>query len=247
MRILLIDDDELSREVLQLLLGAEGHAVEAASSGEEALVLSRADSVGEALVVLSDMQMPGLCGTDLALALRETLSQPPRTLLAMSGSEPASGALAGYDGFLLKPFTMQQFSALVRASEAGGEPEGRPPSLANKDVLTVDETTLERLRAGMRPQQLEELFCFALADAERQIDAMRTAGSAGDELLYCRSAHSMKGSFGMLGAPELQALAASAEREGMPDGANQVTTLMLFSDALRRLRHTLVTRGICTS
>ena len=239
-RILLIDDDELSRELLLLLLTAEGYVVEAVSSGEQAIESLRTRPQQQ-LSVLADLQMPGIHGADLATALRVAATRQLSPLLAMSGSRPSTIPPPGYDAFLLKPFTMLQL-----ASALGHSPQTEPtdaPSTARPAVL--DEIMLTRLRASMQPHQLDELFRFALADAERQLEIMRRASAEADQALYCRSAHSLKGSFGMLGASELHSLATSAESEDFHDVAAQVTTITLFLDALRRLRHTLVTRGVC--
>jgi DNA-binding response OmpR family regulator/HPt (histidine-containing phosphotransfer) domain-containing protein len=123
-RVLVVDDDAMSRELLGVLLEAEGYAVECAESGEAALA-----AVGEVGarpgLVLTDVQLPGISGAALAMELRgacgaETL------LLAMSGSQPAAEAIADFDGFLLKPFTVQEVAAALAAwdsrKQAGAVP-----------------------------------------------------------------------------------------------------------------------------
>lgn len=245
-RVLLIDDDDLSREILELMLDEAGWAVVAASSGEEVLALLGSGAAVE--VMLVDMKMPGLAGADLATALRAACTRPPQALLAMSGSEPAGGATTGYDGFLLKPFTMEQFAEAVWRAKAGEANGSLSESRGGADVLTanvLDEVKLLRLQASFTPEQIDELFCFAMTDAERQLETMRLAEAEGDDALYRRCAHSMKGSFGMLGAPELRTLAATAEEAGLSGLTTEVTNAELFLSALSRLRHTLVSRGIC--
>lgn len=244
--VLLIDDDDLSREILQMLLEEAGWAVVAAASGEEALSLLQSQAAVE--VVLADLKMPGLAGAELATALRTACVRPPKAVLAMSGSEPATGASMGYDRFLLKPFTMEQFAEAVRRmeSDAGQGTASELPE--DRDTLTphvLDEAHLFKLQASFKPAQMDELFRFALTDAERQLSTMQVARAEGDDALYRRCAHSMKGSFGMLGAPELRALAAEAEENGPGALETEVTTCELFLSALARLRHTLVSRGIC--
>ena len=244
-RVLLIDDDELSREILELLLAEAGWEVEAAGSGEEAVAGLRSGVAPR--VVLADLKMPGLSGAELATALRSAWTEELPLLLAMSASEPASGAGEGYDGFLLKPFSIEQFAEAVQIAEGEGlsiaaaaEPTEKP---ATPEVL--DEAKLLQLRASFKPAQMDELFRFAMTDAERQLEVMQQARDAGDDELYRRCAHSMKGSFGMLGAPELWEMAAAAERDGFAGAANSVTFSELFLSALAKLRHTLLTRGIC--
>ena len=66
-RLLIIEDDPVSRELLSVLLAVEGFDVLLAESGEEALQQLRSDAVD---VILTDMQMPGISGAELAGKLR---------------------------------------------------------------------------------------------------------------------------------------------------------------------------------
>ena len=104
-QILVVDDDDLSREVLAVLLQRAGYVVETADSGDGALLnLQAAHALPE--VILTDLQMPGTSGNQLARSLRG-LCGPATTLLAMSASAPDDGSDREFDGFLLKPFTME--------------------------------------------------------------------------------------------------------------------------------------------
>jgi CheY-like chemotaxis protein len=112
-RVLVVDDDAMSRAVLEVLLAGAGYAVESADSGAAALALLRQGREAPALI-LADIQMPGLAGAALAAELRRTRGTAT-LLLAMSGSDPARESIAGFDGFLLKPFTMAQVAAALSA------------------------------------------------------------------------------------------------------------------------------------
>ena len=132
-RILIVDDDVMSREVLTMLLGSEGFAVEAVSSGDAALIRLR-DGSPTVDLVLTDLQMPGLAGPELARALRQVC--PPSTLiLGMSGSAAHASVTEAFDAFLLKPFRPQQLLDVRQARrppkvvDAGAEtPSGETPS-----------------------------------------------------------------------------------------------------------------------
>jgi CheY-like chemotaxis protein len=118
-RALVIDDDPMSRELLAILLEGEGYAVESADSGESALdLLSRSDPAPD--LVLADVQLPGIGGAPLARKLRRACG-PVTRLLAMSGSEPPAKTISLFDGFLLKPFKMEQVAAAMLAP--GNQPE----------------------------------------------------------------------------------------------------------------------------
>lgn len=227
--ILLIDDDELSRELLTLLLEGEGYTVAAVESGEAALELLH-DSPMD--VVLTDIQMPGLSGSELAGRLR--IVAPQSTLLAMSGSQPPSESLHGYDGFLLKPFTMQQFALACEQSAVGMPSTG----LAN-EAQDLDRDTYRKLAASMQPAQLAQLYDLCLTDAANRIAAMRQCSAAGDDDGYRRAAHAIKGGCGMVGATRLHWLAGQMEEKGLTD-ANHVASLDEFMLASERLRRILI-------
>src|ERR1700742_612369 len=114
MRLLLIEDDAMSRDLWTMMLEHAGHEVAAAESGDaavERLQRARSAELEAPDVVLTDLQLPGLSGAALATELRSMLPARPerhRTLLlAMSASAPRRTTLKEFDGFLQKPFTVE--------------------------------------------------------------------------------------------------------------------------------------------
>src|SRR6185312_17094940 len=99
LRILVADDDALSREVLALLLENAGYTVETADSGDAAVRHLSAAPDSPPSVVLADLQMPGIAGSALARELRRICGSSTM-LLAMSGSVPGAGIADGFNGFL---------------------------------------------------------------------------------------------------------------------------------------------------
>ena len=100
LRLLLIEDDELTREVLTLQMTAQGYQVESAESGDSALLQLEQAQHGLPDAVLTDLQLPGTSGQDLLHRLR-TVSDGGMTLLAMSASQPEDSIPSGFDGFKL--------------------------------------------------------------------------------------------------------------------------------------------------
>ena len=241
MRVLLIDDDELSRAVLKLHLSAAGYAVTEVESGEDAIALLRDRGVDEFEAVLSDLQMPGLFGPALAEQLR-ALIRAEVPLLAMSGSQPAGERYAGFDGFLLKPFTPEQFREAVRGLVGKKEAETKPiPGGTAAEVL--DEATFAQLGSMMKPTQMEEIFALSFAELEKHVSRMQHALEARDTVALEASAHAMKGGFSILGAREMQALGARLEA-GEGTAADQAATLREIPLAAERLRRMLTSRGL---
>ncbi|WP_263368089.1 response regulator [Edaphobacter bradus] len=227
MRVLVVDDDIVSRELLILLLRRQGYSVDGTDSGERALDLLKSARVSPPNIVLADLQMPGITGTELAGALRHVCGNGT-TLLAMSGSPPIGTASQGYDDFLLKPFTMETFTAVVTRGRST-----QPSKPVHSHVTVLDEATYEKLSQSMKPEKLKSLYHLCLGDAKQRIAAMRQAAAAGDNASYKREAHAIKGGCGMVGAMELQSLATAMENKGL--AANHVATLDEFLLACERL------------
>ncbi|HEY6374063.1 MAG TPA: response regulator [Edaphobacter sp.] len=236
-RVLVVDDDAVSREVLALLLARQGYSVEAVESGDAALLRLREAQGSLPEVVLTDLQMPGLAGIELVRQIRAVCG-PQTILLAMSGSEPAQDVRQVFDGFIQKPFSMEIFAAVIAGRTVA--PAGEA---ILEDVTVLDQTIYEKLAASMRPERLGQLYALCLDDARRRIGAMRLAVSGGDDNAYRKEAHAIKGGCGMVGATELQRLAASMEMRGL-DATNHVATLDEFLLGCERLERMLVAHEI---
>jgi DNA-binding response OmpR family regulator len=266
-RMLIIDDDAMSRELLALLLEREGYLVSAAETGEVALAML-AQSSEQTEIVLSDVQLPGISGFRLATELRRACGTAS-LLVAMSGSEPSDEAISLFDGFLMKPFRMQEVtsalaawnprqsspaicaSSLEAASRNGksGHTQVHLPDsaniakAANCALPVLNETVYQRLCGAMSAQQLQEMYLMCLHDARNRIANMRELAAAHDTANFAREAHAIKGSCGMLGATELHGLAAELET-GSPGiaGADEVNSLDELFAACDRLERMLGSR-----
>jgi CheY-like chemotaxis protein len=240
LRILVVDDDALSREVLALLLEHAGYAVETADSGDAALEHLSATPGNPPSVVLADLQMPGIAGGLLAQRLRQ-LCGTATLLLAMSGSAPDAEVIRAFNGFLLKPFTMEELAAAIAAPDEAVTGSTEVPDLSvHSDVTTLNQAVYDKLAYSMRPQRLEQLYTLCLNDVEERITRMLQTASNQEDSAYRRDAHAIKGGAGMLGAIELQTLAASIEENGID--ANHVASLAGLRVACNRLRRILIAR-----
>jgi CheY-like chemotaxis protein len=231
-RILVVDDDAVSREVIALHLEAAGYAVETAESGDAALLRLGAAAGLQPALVLTDLQMPGIAGAELGRRLREVCGAGT-LLLAMSGSEPEEAVRQEFDGFLSKPFAMEALTAVIAGSAETAD------GVVSGDICALNEGVYRKLAGAMRRERLEQLYALCLSDAEARIVAMRRSASDGDDVAYRKEAHAIKGGCGMVGAAELQSLATSMEERGLGD-ANHVATLDEFMLACERLRRILV-------
>lgn len=232
-RILVVDDDAVSREVIGLHLEGAGYGVETADCGGAALLRLSAVMDLPPGVVLADLQMPGIAGAELGRRLREVCGAET-LLLAMSGSEPDGAVRLEFDGFLLKPFTMEALGEAI----SGGSREAANGG-AGRAGCVLDDGVYRKLAAAMRRGRLQELYELCLSDAQARIAGMRRSASEGDDAAYRKEAHAIKGGCGMVGAAELQSLATSMEERGLSD-ANHVASLDEFMLACERLRRILI-------
>ena len=112
-RILVIDDDLLSRDYVGQILQTEGHTVEMAANGDDGLSLFRARPAD---LVITDMVMPKTDGVELITILLN--EHPNLPVIAMSGAPNSAQYLylASYMGagkILTKPFTAKALLAAV--------------------------------------------------------------------------------------------------------------------------------------
>jgi DNA-binding NtrC family response regulator len=108
--VLVVEDEEKLRRVVQLQLQSTGFDVDQAGSAEEALkIADRAD------LIISDLRLPGIDGLELLAKLRRQNSITPVIVITAFGSvETAVEAMkAGAADFLLKPFSLDHLMTVV--------------------------------------------------------------------------------------------------------------------------------------
>ena len=112
--ILLVDDDVALLRTLSMNLRARGYQVGTAERGEEALEVARRTNPD---VVILDLGLPDLSGTDVLRRLRAWSGVPVIVLSARHGSDDKVEALdVGADDYVTKPFGIDELLARVRAA-----------------------------------------------------------------------------------------------------------------------------------
>jgi CheY-like chemotaxis protein len=242
LRILVIDDDPVMRELLEALLEFAGHAAEVVDSGKAGL--ARLSSGAAFDVVLTDLHMPGIQGHELAAALLAQRA-PGTILLGMSGSFPSEDETRLLDVFLQKPFSIQQFEEAVdkaREHRLAGTSAPRDAASATSESsesdVVLDRGIFDRLAATLPAAQLRGLYDLTLDDVRSRVQRMQAAHSEGDFATVQCEAHSIKGGCGMVGASELYLLASNTE------GGISADALPLadFAPACERLQRMLDAR-----
>jgi Response regulators consisting of a CheY-like receiver domain and a winged-helix DNA-binding domain len=112
-KVLVVDDDIKTVEVVSLYLKHDGYRVLAAHEGNEALRMARESNPD--LVVL-DIMLPGRDGMDICRALRAESDVPIIMLTARTEEEDKlKGLDLGADDYIVKPFSTRELAARIRA------------------------------------------------------------------------------------------------------------------------------------
>jgi len=113
-RVLVVDDEQRVRRLLQTALTERGYDVTTAASGEEALA---AIAKRQPDIILLDLIMPGMSGLDVCRSVRQDLSTPIVVLSAHGEEHDKVLALdLGADDYLTKPFGMEELLARIRVA-----------------------------------------------------------------------------------------------------------------------------------
>jgi len=137
-RILVADDDAITRLTLKILLSKRGYDVVTACDGDEAYkLLQQGDAPRLAIV---DWMMPGLDGVELCRKLREAGSAPYTYIVMLSGkcekNDFIAGLQAGANDYVKKPYDIDELDARMQAAQRIVTLQDDLRSKANEDELT---------------------------------------------------------------------------------------------------------------
>ncbi len=136
-RILVVEDEVSYSDPLSYLLKKEGYEVAVSETGPEAL--EEFDRAGADLVLL-DLMLPGLSGTDVCRALRQRSNVPVIMLTAKDSEiDKVVGLEIGADDYVTKPYSSRELLARVKAVlRRRAEPEDLMPSTLEAGPVRMD-------------------------------------------------------------------------------------------------------------
>lgn len=132
MRVLVVEDEAKMARLLKRGLEEEGHAVDVGADGPEGLWLATENSYG---VIVLDVMLPGFDGYELCRKLRAAQDWTPVLMLTARDAvdDRVKGLDAGADDYLLKPFSLRELSARLRAL-ARRDDRARPVIVSEGDL-----------------------------------------------------------------------------------------------------------------
>jgi two-component system, OmpR family, response regulator RegX3 len=147
-KVLVVEDEESFSDALSYMLRREQYEVEVAADGHEAL---KAFERSGADIVLLDLMLPGLSGTEVCRELRARSNVPIIMVTARDSEvDKVVGLELGADDYVTKPFSSRELVARIRAVlRRGAEPEeliynvveaGSVRMDVERHVVTVDST-----------------------------------------------------------------------------------------------------------
>lgn len=170
-RILVVDDEERIRRLLRMYLEKEGYAIDEAQDGEQALAMALEQ---EYSLILLDVMLPGIDGTEVCARLRQHKATPV-IMLTAKGEETnrVHGFEVGADDYVVKPFSPREViyrvKAIIRRSSATAYLSNTATS--SNDIVfphLVIEHDAHRVSAGgtevpLTPKEYELLHYMAVS------------------------------------------------------------------------------------
>ncbi len=169
MRILVVEDELKMASLLRRGLQEEGHAVDLARTGDDAIWMARA---AEYDAVVLDLMLPGLDGIEVCRQLREGgVWAPVLMLTARDGVEDrVAGLDAGADDYLPKPFSFAELLARLRALVRRGA--GERPAVLEVGDLRLDPATRRAWRGEVEVSLSAKEFALLEAFMRRPGDVL---------------------------------------------------------------------------
>ncbi|MBR1732030.1 MAG: response regulator transcription factor [Ruminococcus sp.] len=161
-KILVVDDEARIRQLIRKYAEFEGHTIEEAVDGMQAIDICRKNKYD---LIIMDVMMPELDGFSACREIRK-FSNTPVIMLSARGDEydKIHGFELGSDDYVVKPFSpkelMMRVNAVIKRSGSGGEKE-------KKDVFTFEGlnvdfsariVTIDGKRVEMTPKEYELFF-----------------------------------------------------------------------------------------
>lgn len=165
-RLLIADDDNEIRELLEFDLSHSGYEVDSAKDGEEALQKALR---GNYDLILLDVMMPKMNGFDVCKNIRSSKPEIPILMLTAKGTitDKTHGFDSGADDYIVKPFDIQEVllrvRALVRRSPSSKSNSIKQEILKIGDIEIFPdslETEVKGKRIKLTPTEFEILFCL---------------------------------------------------------------------------------------
>lgn len=237
--VVLVDDDDISRDATAQLLQRAGADVIEVGDGEAAIetVVSRG---GNMTVVLMDVELPKLSGLDATREIRKLYSQSDLPIIALTGRAIREDRIAcldaGMNEFLSKPVSFATMAATIRRCCVGDAATDVPPVMENRPTWNDASDRNAPIVTDLDPELLETLlqrFNERYASADREVRDVMAKGALDTA---ASNVHALCGAAAMLGLMPLSQAARDLETALRARASDRYETcLTVFETALRNV------------
>lgn len=237
--VLIADDDQMLRTLVKLLLEKDGYTVSEAEHGAQAVEFARRKRPD---LLMIDLTMPEVDGYQAIAELRRDLnfaSVPILVLTAERGPGTEQRVLdLGADDYLIKPFQPAILMARVRAlfrrqQSSAASSQGGFMAIDGNAALASE--SYEAVLVGLRNEFVASIRTRAALVNSLAAELHRGETSTSILSRLVREAHTLKGSAGTFGFPEVGEAAGEVERAAL-GGDQEVVMLTAHSDLPSKLR-----------
>lgn len=166
-RILIVDDDDEIRELLEFDIASSGYFVDTATNGLEGLNKALNNAYD---LILLDVMMPKMNGFEVCKNIRQAKLAVPILMLTAKGTidDKTTGFDCGADDYLVKPFDVQEVLLRIRVLLRRNSVELEPSPLSNEVLKCGDieifpeslECIIVNRRVKLTPTEFEILYCL---------------------------------------------------------------------------------------
>jgi PAS domain S-box-containing protein len=239
-RVLIVDDSEINRDVAQRILTGHGAFVTLAVDGKEALewLIKHDDAVD---IVLMDVQMPVMDGIEATRRLRllpqfDDLPVIALTAGAFKSQQDAAHAV-GMNHFISKPFDVASTVALIRRLRrlpvSAPVPPAPPAPPARLQVASVVMDTARGLQLWLTVPAYRDYLQRFVNSYAGAIDVINVSLASADRAGAAALAHKLAGDAANMALPDTHRLAGEAERV-LLEGRDPTRVLDQLEDALQQ-------------
>lgn len=241
LRILLAEDNGTNQQVAQRLLARLGYQADIAASGIDVLEALRRQAYD---LVLMDVQMPAMSGTEAAHYIRSLWppEQQPRiaAMTAYASDENRAWLLGtGMDDYVRKPVRLEELLRVLqatprRAPTAAAEPSGSPTDAAAEPLNPALFAAFQGEIRSADPVADAAFIDRYIAEMETQVAALSAALEGADTASLRKAAHTLKGLSLQIGAGQLALLCKRIESDETVLQRSLLNETETAMEALRR-------------
>lgn len=226
LRVLVVDDSEINREVAMRILVSEGGAVQLANDGKEAVDWLQANPKAVDLVLM-DVQMPVMDGYEATIQLRKIPGLEVLPIIALTAgafkSQQEAAKNAGMNAFVAKPFNVDELLSAIQSLTERRDDNVQQPPIAKESSTSIADLDFQAIDLKKGLNIWNDIDAYKKFLRKFITEYKNSSGEffnfymANDFAMAKTLAHKIKGAAGNLALPEVATSSAKLEIADMDD------------------------------